>query len=92
MRDWIKDDHVVMSSKKPPSVGVRGEPHWKVELEVRRRTSLKTPGGCGAGKQTVLGKVSGARQGAALVSSVQRPPPPPPQCAHARGRSARPEH
>ena len=80
MRDWIKDDHVVMSAKKPPSVGVRGEPHWKVELEVRRRTSLKTSGGCGAGKQTVLGKVSGARQGAALVSPPSNTPPlfPPP--------------
>ena len=84
MRDWIKDDHVVMSAKKPPSVGVRGEPHWKVELEVRRRTSLKTPGGCGAGKQTVLGKVSGARQGAALVSPPSNTPPPPPPNARTR--------
>ena len=80
MRDWIKDDHVVMSTKKPPSVGVRGEPHWKVELEVRRRTSLKMAGGCGAGKQTVLGKVSGALQGAALDSPPSNTPPlfPPP--------------
>ena len=66
MDRWIKDDHAAMSKKKPPGAGVRGQPHWKVELEVRRRTSLSRPGGCGGGKQAVLGQ----------VRLVPRSPPP----------------
>ena len=41
---WLKDDHEVMQAKNPPARGVAGEPHWKVELEVRNRRSLDTAG------------------------------------------------
>ena len=91
MDRWIKDDHAAMSKKKPPGAGVRGQPHWKVELEVRRRTSLSRPGGCGGGKQAVLGQVR------LVPRSPPRPLTPPslhpvPPCAHALTRSARAEH
>ena len=42
MRDWLKDDALVMEKKGKR--GVSGTPHWKVERDVRRRTELSKPG------------------------------------------------
>ena len=50
---WLKDDHDVMRSKTPPQRGVSGTSHWRVELEVRGRTSLDKPG-----PDTVLGQAA----------------------------------
>jgi hypothetical protein len=49
MNTWRQDDHKVRQSKGFER-GVQGEPHWKIEFEVRGRTSLSK-----AGPQTVLG-------------------------------------
>ena len=45
---WIKDDWIVMTAKGKR--GIHGEPHWKVEAEMRGRTELTR-----AGVQTALG-------------------------------------
>ena len=49
MTDWLKDDAVLMAEKGKR--GVKGSPHWRVELEVRGRKCLSKPGpGCVLGE------------------------------------------
>ena len=52
MARWMKDDADVMKGKG--GRGVSGQPHWKVEREVRKRVSLSKPGGVKGGG-TLLG-------------------------------------
>ena len=61
MRDWLKDDALVMEKKGKR--GVSGTPHWKVERDVRRRTELSKPGPgpvLGAGKKALIVKMADA--------------------------------
>jgi len=61
MRDWLKDDALVMEKKGKR--GVSGTPHWKVERDVRRRTELSKPGPgpvLGAGEKALVVKMADA--------------------------------
>ena len=88
---WLKDDHVMMQLKTPPARGVAGTAHWRVELEVRGRTSLDK-----AGPSTVLGGAvedklmltisNAAKKGWQYVPRRRRHPPPPPPPPAARER------
>ena len=51
--DWNKDDELVMQAKGKR--GVVGRAHAAVEFDVRGRRNLRTPGGAGDGRATVLG-------------------------------------
>jgi hypothetical protein len=39
---WLKDDALVMAAQSKR--GIEGQPHWRVEAEVRGRTELSKPG------------------------------------------------
>jgi len=54
IKRWLLDDADTM--KKVGKTGIAGQPHWKVEHEARRRTSLDRAGGYLGSGEPMLGK------------------------------------
>ena len=54
IKRWGTDDDTIL--RRSQQRGVLGEPHWKVERDVRRRTSLDSGGGYNGTGEPMLGK------------------------------------